>query len=317
MKAKSKLVTRLSGSLSASPPSLFLTAQTRKDGSMRIGRLTLPGPSNTPSQEAWRSRYAACVDEWNIMSPEQKEEYSKAAKAAGLTNYNVFISSCLLGIMATEVIQSDPTKLKATVTQKEKDRHVTQAAKDRTITGNVGVLDALENRIFPVHEYGVLFDTKTVIDAIDTTLKAIRNTNGIKKITDPVTVNLPGNLSEIGMIYDNLTDKYSVAVSRGAGKNTFTDVYSEDITDEIILSPEPGQKLMIVGILTAIDADTGNIMLDFAESGMIVWRHYGARFKSQPVTDMSLIGDPDEDLILNTTQGENDVFILINYRSID
>ena len=101
----------------------------------------------------------------------------------------------------TIVEQSDPSKLKATVTQ---------AAKDRTITGNVGILDSLDARINPAKEDGNLSSIKTNTDnlnittsafrdallgantkdfsTIQTVLDSIKNTDGIKKITDTVTV---------------------------------------------------------------------------------------------------------------------------------
>ena len=102
---------------------------------------------------------------------------------------------------STIVEQSDPSKLKATVTQ---------AAKDRTITGNVGILDSLDARINPAKEDGNLSSIKTNTDNLDiatsalrdairgastkdfSTLEAdiesIKDTDGIKKITDTVTV---------------------------------------------------------------------------------------------------------------------------------
>ena len=126
---------------------------------------------------------------------------------------------------ATIVEQPDETKLKSTVTQ---------AAKDRTITGNVGVLDALDTRINPAEEDGNLASIKAKTDnipadpareggnladietntdnlditqssfrdallgagtkdfsTIQTTLDSIKDTDGIKKITDAVTVIQP------------------------------------------------------------------------------------------------------------------------------
>lgn len=102
---------------------------------------------------------------------------------------------------STIVEQPDETKLKATVTQ---------AAKDRTVTGNVGLLDSLDVRINPAKEDGNLSSIKTNTDnlnitqssfrdailgaatkdfsTIQTVLDSIKDTDGIKKITDAVTV---------------------------------------------------------------------------------------------------------------------------------
>lgn len=121
----------------------------------------------------------------------------------------------------------------------------------------------------------------------------------------------------MGGIFDHKTERFSIATSRAAGKSTFTEEYGTDISEEPIIIPEEGLRLMIVGILTAMDSDSGDILLDFAGTGIKVWRHYGAKFKTQHGMDMSFIGDTDEPLILTSTQGENKIFILINYREID
>ena len=96
MKCRTNLVTRLFGTIRASPPSEFLTAQTKKDGSMRIGRKTIPGLSNTPSQIAWRAKYAGCVTTWNELNDEEKAAYQEDADKKKITAFNQFMSSCLL-----------------------------------------------------------------------------------------------------------------------------------------------------------------------------------------------------------------------------
>lgn len=155
MKCRSYLVQKLWGSLKQGRDNWKFTAQTKTLGSMHIGQATTPGPSNTPTQQQWRDKYRACAQEWHTLTPEEKEPYELLAKELGITTYNAFISACLLKAMATEVIQSDPALLKATVTQAEKDRTitgnvtavqptasnlkatVTQSEKDRTVTGEV------------------------------------------------------------------------------------------------------------------------------------------------------------------------------------
>jgi hypothetical protein len=152
--------------------------------------------------------------------------------------------------------QPDATKLKATVVQYEKDRVVTQAEKDRT-------------------------------------------------------------LSNIDTIYDFKTDKTALIVSRAAGKTTFTEEYGSNQTNLVMITPSSGKKICIGGVLTSMDADSGDILLDFLTSGKKVWRHYGAKFKTQCGKDIHIDGAVDESLTLNSTQGAHNIFLLVNYREVD
>lgn len=104
---------------------------------------------------------------------------------------------------------------KKTVRQKDADElHATAkhdpASPPTAITGNVGILDSLDARINPAKEDGNLSSIKTNTDNLDitqssfrdairgantkdfstlqTVLDSIKNTDGIKKITDTVTV---------------------------------------------------------------------------------------------------------------------------------
>lgn len=130
-------------------------------------------------------------------------------------------------------------------------------------------------------------------------------------------VDKDGRFYPLGVKYDYETELASIATSRGAGKNTFSAEYGASYVDEAILAPSAGKKLQIVGILTAMDADTGDIKLDFATSGQKVWRHYGAKFKTQAGMDMAFTGEEDEALTLNCDQGDHNIFVLINYRVVD
>ncbi|GAI20747.1 unnamed protein product, partial [marine sediment metagenome] len=122
---------------------------------------------------------------------------------------------------------------------------------------------------------------------------------------------------EISTIYDNKTGKTCLIVSRAAGKTTFTEEYGSNQTDEEIITPASGKRLCIAGITTVMDADSGNILLDFATSNKKVWRHYGAKFRALPGEEFHLDGGVDEALTLNSTQGNNDIFVMVNYREVD
>ena len=124
-------------------------------------------------------------------------------------------------------------------------------------------------------------------------------------------------LDGVDTIYDHKSGKRSLIVSRAAGKTTFTEEYGSNQTDEEIITPASGKRLCIAGIHTSMDADAGNILLDFATSGQKVWRQYGARFKTTPSKDIHIEGDVDESLTLNSTQGVHNIFVMVNYREID
>lgn len=321
MKCRSNLITRLWGSFRASPPPLFMTAQTRKDGSMRIGLKTTPGPSNTPSQIEWRARYSACVDEWNIMSPEQKEEYSEVAKATGITNYNAFISACLLVPMATEVYQSDPTKLKGImkITKDGINFMPSMDAKGRRgyvqITDGINTMPTMHS--LPTRGFVQLTDGDNGASVLQARHTHVPTNYGVSTIPFNFGRNtLTGEWHPLGGVYDYLTDTLSLATSRGAGKSTFTDEYDGVVTDDDIIELGVGDRLMIAGIMTMCSGDTGYISLDFEESERKVWRHYVDKFHTLSGMDLSIVGGDGEALTLNIAGVTGNTFVLINYREI-
>lgn len=115
-------------------------------------------------------------------------------------------------------------------------------------------------------------------------------------------------------VYDYLTKKRSLLVSRGHGKTTFTDEYTTGQTDLAIITPASGRKLDIVGVLIATDSITADISLDFATSLIKVMRLYGSAFTRIINDDMHIVGKVDEALTFNSTVGNYNVFIMINYR---
>jgi len=317
MKAKSKLAEDLMGSLKQGESQVPIIARTNQFGKINIHGVIMPRITHTPSQIEWRARYSTCVAEWNMMTDEQKASYSAAAELAGITNYNAFISACLLVPMATEVYQSDPTKLKVTATQLEKDRTISNRI-EATVFPDI--LNPL--LVFQLNEDLLRVTARqSIYSYLKGQMKVTDGTNfmptmdvaaraGYQRITD--------GINTVGGIYDYVTEKFSIATSRGAGKCTFTREYTTDQTDiPIILCPE-GKRLMVVGILSAIDADAGNISLNLTNpETAVLWRHYGAKSKNQSGMDVSVVGVIDAPVILNSTQGENNIFILINYRVID
>jgi len=61
------------------------------------------------------------------------------------------------------------------------------------------------------------------------------------------------------------------------------------------------------------DADSGTVSLDFATSSKPVFRLYAAKFKQAMPLNINISGAVDEALTLNTTTGNNKVFLVISY----
>lgn len=95
-KAKSALVEELRKSINKRLFQSQITAQTNKFYGIRIGRSTAPGISNTVDQAAWRAKYAACVAQWNDLTPEEQAAYQEDADKRRITAFNQFMSACLL-----------------------------------------------------------------------------------------------------------------------------------------------------------------------------------------------------------------------------
>lgn len=118
-------------------------------------------------------------------------------------------------------------------------------------------------------------------------------------------------------IYDYLTKKRSLLVSRGHGKSTFTAEYTANQTNLAIITPMTGKKLAVVGVLIATDSITGDVNLDFLTSGKKVMPLYASTFSRTINDDIHIEGAVDEVLTLNSTTGASNVFIMVNYRVVD
>jgi len=125
-----------------------------------------------------------------------------------------------------------------------------------------------------------------------------------------------GRVYPLGVKYDEGTGLASLAISRGAGKNTFTELYEGQQIDVAIIEPSATQKLCIASIFSCADASKGTISLDFATSETKVYRHYCSRYQVSQSSDMHLEGALGEDLTLNTDELIEGFFITVNYRLV-
>ena len=226
------------------------------------------------------------------------------------------VTNAVAANLKAQVSQPTAANFKATVTQAEKDRTVTNPT---AVNLKAEVFQSVPTNLRANIE-GSALAYQSLHHLLKAQVKVTDETNfmpTMDAVGRPGFVKITDGVKTVGGIYDNITGKFSIASSRGAGKSSHTGVFSENQIELHFISPSLGKKLMICGIITAIDADTGDIYMDFVGAGIPVWRHYGARFKNMCGMDMSIIGDVNDDLMINSTQGENDIFILVNYREID
>ncbi len=118
-------------------------------------------------------------------------------------------------------------------------------------------------------------------------------------------------------VHDYLTGETSLVVSRAHGKSTFTKEYSSNQSTLDIITPLSGKRLCLSEIMTMANANSGTIALDFNSSSITAWRHYVARTSQVGQSALHIHGAVDEPLQLSTTTGNNDVFVIVNYRVVD
>jgi len=121
----------------------------------------------------------------------------------------------------------------------------------------------------------------------------------------------------LGVKYDQETKLASLAISRGAGKNTFSQEYTAAQTNLVIINPAATQKVCVASVFVCGDGTAGIVSLDFATSGIKVFRHYMSKYAQSDAHDMHIEGAADENLQLTTTTGTDKVFIVVNYRLVD
>lgn len=125
-----------------------------------------------------------------------------------------------------------------------------------------------------------------------------------------------GNVYPIGVKYDQLTGLASIVISRGGGKNTFSEEYNAAQAATVIVNPAATQRVCVASVFVCGDGAAGVVSLDFVASGIKVFRHYMTKYNSSFTSDMHVEGALDENLALTTTTGTDKVFIIVNYRLV-
>lgn len=135
---------------------------------------------------------------------------------------------------------------------------VEQLEKDRTVTGEVGVLDIADARINPAREDGILADIEAFLDTIDA------DTSNIP--ADPAREggNLAGILTQLDITLSALRDALRGAATRDFSTiQTVLDSLATHARQDTIIGHIDG----IEALLATIDADTSNIPADPAREG--------------------------------------------------
>ena len=129
-------------------------------------------------------------------------------------------------------------------------------------------------------------------------------------------VKITDGINTVDTVKDEITGRTSLLTTRGHGKNTITVEYVASQAAVALITPGAGNHLDICGVYTASDSAAGQIDLDFATSGIKVWRHYISKFNTASTADLHIEGAADEVLTVTTTQGAQDAFIIVNYREL-
>lgn len=96
--------------------------------------------------------------------------------------------------------------------------------------------------------------------------------------------------------------------------STFTQEYTGNQTNTVVLTPTGGQKLCIRTIETLVNGNAGDVSLDFATSSKKVYRHYSTATNRFSSNTGHLVGAIDEALTLNAPSlGANKLWLVITY----
>ena len=118
-------------------------------------------------------------------------------------------------------------------------------------------------------------------------------------------------LLETILIDNKKTGLEALKVETQSIENTFTEEYTTNQTEQEIITPEEGNKLVVKDVSMHTKANSGTVSLDF--NGNKVSRLYSSVNNRFSPSVSSIVGEVDESLILNSTTGDNELFISINY----
>ncbi|GAH81453.1 unnamed protein product, partial [marine sediment metagenome] len=129
-------------------------------------------------------------------------------------------------------------------------------------------------------------------------------------------VDRSGRVYPLGVKYDEGTGLASLAVSRGAGKNTFSEEYGANHPLAAIITPAATQKLCIASCYCCGEGTTGFVALTMPPHVPPVFMHYMSKYNTSFASDMHIEGGAGESLYLASTTGTDKMFLIVNYRLV-
>ncbi len=115
-------------------------------------------------------------------------------------------------------------------------------------------------------------------------------------------------------IYDQGTEKYSLCVTRGGGKQSVRETYTVNQTGVVLLACPGGKRIQVVGVYISTSSSAGKVSVHFAALADIIFPLYATKYQAAGNEDMALIGAVDADVKVTSTTGDEKVFTLANYR---
>lgn len=205
-----------------------------------------------------------------------------------------------------EAIQVDTQSIESTFT-KEYEEEVDVAAKatgEITITGDDGTTIP-ENWEVRTEEDGLVFFTteEVNIDAgEEETGEVIANIEAEKKGEE---YNVDAN--EIDYIVDDLDG----AITEVDNENEITG----GTDPEVLIEPNAENKIIIHDVFIVADSNVGEIKLDWNINGQPIARAYTSQFQRASFTNLTVVGDVDEKVVLSG--GDDKFFVTINYIEVE
>lgn len=120
-------------------------------------------------------------------------------------------------------------------------------------------------------------------------------------------------LHDVTVVRNLVNGFYALVVNIDESQCSFSKVYTANQTNLDIITPASGQIVAVHGVFCATDSAAGEVALDLATSSKPVFRMYASKTQASAQSTMNIAGAADEPLTLNTTTGDNNTFLVVNY----
>jgi len=121
----------------------------------------------------------------------------------------------------------------------------------------------------------------------------------------------------VNIFTDLLSGKKSLLINTFEYTTSISKVYTANQANLVLLTPSAGRYICVHATYIATESNTGEVALDFLTSVTPVARLYAARQQQIAFQEIHLDGAVGEVLTLNTTTGNNDVFLVVNYCELE